>query len=739
MPLGDPQALINSASRRRRKASAWLIGVNIAVALLLLGLVWLVSQSSRRAFEAQAHTFAEGLASVAQVNIQSEFDRIADVLRATAVEVEPLMRSAGPLHETELTALLQARSHLLEGIEGVRLADAQGRVRWGTGLPAGPPIDVTDRDYFRAAQQQTAPTTFIAGPLKSRVSGNWVVAFVRPIQIDGRFAGLLYVSVNADHFRHLFEQYDLESRDAVTLRRTDRRLVARYSPGSAVQGQPGDMVVSPELMQALDARSTRGLFVSRTAVDRELRTTAYRTLKGWPFIVLAGVYSERFLEPWRQQVRHVAALAGLAWLITAVAAWWLLRANRRVETAMREVAEQGKRMQALLRTAADGIHIIDRDGHLVELSDSFAEMLKSTREGLLGRHISSWDVNLDRPAIDRWLTKAKPGDRHRIDAQHRRDDGQIIDVELQLSVAEIAGQLYVFASSRDVTEQRRLMREQTAMLNSDLVGMTRVVNRTIVWRNRAAERMLGYGQGELQGLPVKALYWDVEDYERIGVEGYQAMRDAGHYRTQLRMRRKSGEPIWVDFGSAPLSDTEIFVMLVDITATREALDQLVHASSHDALTNLPNRVLLHDRIARALAVARRQKLQTVVCYLDLDGFKAVNDVHGHEAGDHLLQVVASRLVASIRPSDTAARLGGDEFVLVLICVEDESWRAVVDRVIQALGEPVELAGGTRVTVGATVGVTVAAWDETASPQELIARADHVMLRGKRHGKGRVFV
>lgn len=406
---------------------------------------------------------------------------------------------------------------------------------------------------------------------------------------------------------------------------------------------------------------------------------------------------------------------------------------------MREVAEQGKRMQALLRTAADGIHIIDRDGHLVELSDSFAEMLKSTREGLLGRHISSWDVNLDRPAIDRWLTKAKPGDRHRIDVQHRRDDGQIIDVELQLGVAEIAGQLYVFASSRDVTEERRLTREQTAMLNSDLVGMTRVVNRTIVWRNRAAERMLGYGPGELQGLPVKALYWDVEDYERIGVEGYQAMRDAGHYRTQLRMRRKSGELLWVDFGSAPLSDTEIFVMLVDITATREALDQLVHASSHDALTNLPNRVLLHDRIARALAVARRQQLRTVVCYLDLDGFKAVNDVHGHEAGDHLLQVVASRLVASIRPSDTAARLGGDEFVLVLICVEDESWRAVVDRVVQALGEPVELAGGTRVTVGATVGVAVAAWDETASPQELIARADHVMLRGKRHGKGRVFV
>ena len=661
-----------------------MVGANACVAGLLAILVWHFLASSYRTYQEQAANVADGLAAVAQLNVESEFDRVNAVISATASELERMTIESGVVSDEKLNAVLNARFKLLKGIEAFRLTDAAGLVRWGTELPAGPPVDVSDRDYYIEAQRPSEPVTRVAGPLKSRVSGHWVLAFVRPLQAKGKFAGIVYVSIDVGHFRRTFERYDLEPMDAVTIRRDDYRLVARHSPTSAVQGEPGDVSVSPELRQALMSNPREGRFVSRTSIDGQERTTAYRALDAWPFVVLAGVNNTRFFQPWRDEAWNVAALGALAWLLVLAATAMLHRANQREVGVTQTLADQGKRIQALLRTAGDGIHIMDGSGHLVEMSDSFAEMLGSSRDKLLGRHIATWDCNQSEEAINAWLARIKPGDRQRVDVQHRRDDGQVIDVELQLSICDIAGKLFVFASSRDVTNERRLVREQAAMLNSDLVGMTKIENRTICWRNRAAERILGYDDGELQGQPARVVYWDDEDYERVGREGYQALREGRYYRAQIRMRRKSGELVWIDFGAVPLSDTQTFAMLVDITAMKQAHESMVHAAFHDALTQLPNRLLLHDRISQALAAARREGGKVAVCYLDLDGFKAVNDQHGHAAGDELLKAIASRLEAAVRPTDTVSRLGGDEFVLVLASVTDGDWMAILERVLKAV-------------------------------------------------------
>ena len=680
---------------------------------------------------------ADGLSAVAQLNIQSEIDRVDAIIRATTSELERLLAGAPSASDETLNEVLRSRFDMLKGIEAIRLTDAGGLVRWGTGLPPGPPRNVADRKYFDEASRRAEPATLVAGALVSRVSGHWIVAFMRPLHVAGKFAGVVYVSVGTDHFRRIFERYDLEALDAVTLRRDDYRLMARYSPGSSAQGQVGDSSVSRTMLDSLVANPRSGNCVSVVVTDGQVRTTSYRALDSWPFVVYAGINNQRFFKLWRQQAIVVATLAALAWLLVVGATWLVHRARWREEGAMQALADQGKRIQALLRTAGDGIHITDHDGRLLEMSDSFAEMLKSSREHLLGRHIASWDVNQDEAAIAAWLAKVKPGDRQRVDVQHRRDDGQVIDVELQLSVAEIGGRVLIFSSARDVTTERRLVREQEAMLDSDLVGMVKIEKRLITWRNRAAERILGYGPGELQGLPARMVYWDEAQYRHVGVEGYAALREQGYYRSQIQMRRKSGESVWIDFGAVPLSETEIFAMLVDVTAMKLAHESLAHAAFHDALTQLPNRPLLHERIAQAQAVAQRQHRNVGICYMDLDGFKAVDDQHGHDAGDQLLQAIAGRLLAGIRRSDTAARLGGDEFVLVLCSVEGEEWRSVLDRVVCTVGEPIRLASGVEVSVQATVGVAVFRPDDMAGPQELIERADHLMLRGKRSGKGRV--
>ena len=739
MPLSDPQAVADSAAQRRRRTTWWLAGANACIAILLAILVWHFLATSYAAYQAQARNVADGLAAVAQLNVESEFDRVDAVIRATASELERMMTETGVVPDDKLNAVLRSRFKLLKGIEAFRLADAVGLVRWGTDLPGGSPVNVSDRDYFIEARKPSEPLTRVAGPLNSRVSGNWVLAFVRPLQVDGKFAGIVYVSIDVGHFQRTFKRYDLEPLDAVAIRRDDLRLVARHSPGSPTQGEPGDASVSPQMRQALTAHPRGGTFISSTLIDGEERTNSFRSLDAWPFVVIAGINNGRFFQPWRDEAWNVASLATLAWLLVLAATWMLHRANQREAVVTQTLADQGIRIQALFRTAGDGIHIMDGSGHLVELSDSFAEMLKSSREKLLGRHIASWDRNQSEAAINAWLARVKPGDRQRVDVQHRRDDGQVIDVELQLSVCDIAGRLFIFASSRDVTNERRLAREQAAMLNSDLVGMTKIENRTITWRNRAAERILGYGDGELQGQPARVVYWDDEDYKRVGHEGYQALREGRHYRSQIRMRRKSGELVWIDFGAIPLSDTETFAMLVDITAMKQSHESMQHAAFHDALTQLPNRLLLNDRIGQALAAARRDDSKIAVCYLDLDGFKAVNDDHGHDAGDQLLKKIAGRLEAAVRPTDTVSRIGGDEFVLVLRSVTEGDWMPILERVLKAVAEPVALASGAEVVVGLTVGVALASSGDEVSPRDLIDRADQVMLAGKRSGKGRVFV
>ncbi|MFG6487831.1 diguanylate cyclase domain-containing protein [Roseateles sp. BYS78W] len=735
MPLTDSRTLIERSARARRQVAVWLVLANTAIAVLLISMVWQMLSASRRSYEGQARDVATGLAAVAKLDVESEINRIDAVVQATAAEIERLLASGGA-SDALLNDVLLSRYRLLADIEYFRLTDERGEVRWGTALPAGAPAQVADRDYFEQARAARVSRTLVAGPLRSRVSGNWVIAFVRPLQRGGHFAGVLYVSVSTDHFRRLFSRYRLEALDSISLRRDDMQLVARVSPGSAAQGEVGDTVVSAGLLSNVKANPREGSLSTRVAIDGEVRTTTYLALDTWPFIVYAGVSDRRFMQPWRAQVWMVVSLATLVWLLGAIATWSVYRADKRRHRAMRALAEQSERVRALLRIAADGIHIVDRGGRLVEMSDSFAEMLKSTREKLLRRQVSDWDANQDDAAIMAWLDKVKDGDRQRVDVQHRRDDGQVIDVDLHMSVADIGGELLVFATGRDVTQERRRLKEQSAMLESDLIGIARLSNRVITWHNRAVARIFDYGPGELDGQPVRLLYCDDESYQAMGRDGYAALEAQSQYRTQLRMRRRNGDVVWVDFGAASLSETEIFVMLVDITAMKTAHEELAHAAFHDALTQLPNRTLLYDRIEQALAVAAREQRQVALGYLDLDGFKAVNDTYGHDAGDQLLAEVARRLLAGVRPADTVARIGGDEFVVLLTALEPGGWDAIFQRLCAAIEQPIRLASGTVVSVGATLGVAVSRAGEPVTADELVERADHAMLRGKRGVRSR---
>lgn len=165
-------------------------------------------------------------------------------------------------------------------------------------------------------------------------------------------------------------------------------------------------------------------------------------------------------------------------------------------------------------------------------------------------------------------------------------------------------------------------------------------------------------------------------------------------------------------------------------------EELQEVAYRDSLTGLPNRHLLLDRIEQAAAFCQRHVSSFAVCFMDLDGFKAVNDLHGHEAGDQVLCEVGRRLEMCVRKHDTIARLGGDEFVILLTGIQDSNThQEVLGRILASIRQPIALNGHAKAHVSASIGVTVYPPDNSA-PSVLVEHADQAMYQAKRSGKNR---
>lgn len=235
----------------------------------------------------------------------------------------------------------------------------------------------------------------------------------------------------------------------------------------------------------------------------------------------------------------------------------------------------------------------------------------------------------------------------------------------------------------------------------------------------------------------RGFFPDDLSFETVGAQTYPVLAAGVQFRSQLQLRHKDGHLLWIDMSGVTLGDGLSLWMMVDITAMKDLQAQMEHIAFHDALTGLPNRLLLADRMRQSILSCQRSGTFVAVCYLDLDGFKQVNDRHGHEAGDALLVEIGRRLQSCLRANDTAGRIGGDEFVVLLtMLVDPAEWREIVNRLSEAVQAPVTLPGGGLARVGTSIGVALAPHDGV-EPSDLLAKADQAMLRAKRAGKGRV--
>ena len=266
--------------------------------------------------------------------------------------------------------------------------------------------------------------------------------------------------------------------------------------------------------------------------------------------------------------------------------------------------------------------------------------------------------------------------------------------------------------------------------------------RRIVVFNKSAERIFGYTGAEIMGRSLETLMPArfAGDHRRR-VQGFAReevpAREMGS-RGELVGMRKDGSEFPAEASIAILQEASgplFFAVLRDVTDKRRAALEIEHRATHDGLTGLPNRALFNDRFSHALAVGEREEKLVALLFVDLDGFKHVNDTLGHAAGDELLCMVARCIRESLRQSDTVARLGGDEFAVILEQIlHVDSVGAIAQKIVERLGEPFRLAAG-EASVSASIGITVAPFDGK-SVKELMVDADRAMYVAKAAGKNR---
>ncbi len=432
-----------------------------------------------------------------------------------------------------------------------------------------------------------------------------------------------------------------------------------------------------------------------------------------------------------------AMLVSLA--IALLVSYYLHRFNRRLSYAQQTLQESETRFKALSDASAGGIVIHD-EGVILDCNKGLSEMTGYSHQELI--EMSAFDL-IAPETLDIVLGHVVSGYDESYEVVGVRKDGSNYPLTIKGKTVAYRGQDARVTEWLDLSEQRKA-EEQLRLAASVFTHAREGIMITdqagdIIEVNDTFSRITGYSREEVLGHNPRFL-----KSGRHGQEFYAAMwsslHEKKHWFGEVWNRRKNGEVFAELLTISAVSDAKgrvqnYVALFSDITVMKEHQQQLEHIAHYDVLTNLPNRVLLADRLQHAMRQSERRDTSLAVVYLDLDGFKAVNDTHGHEVGDGLLITLAQRMSSALREGDTLSRIGGDEFVAVLIDLDTMAdCEPVLERLLLAASDPV-MAVNSTLQVSASIGVTLYPQDGVDADQ-LMRHADQAMYIAKQSGKNR---
>jgi diguanylate cyclase (GGDEF)-like protein/PAS domain S-box-containing protein len=419
--------------------------------------------------------------------------------------------------------------------------------------------------------------------------------------------------------------------------------------------------------------------------------------------------------------------------------------HRRAEVALRETQA---RFAKIFQSSPVPV-VISRldDARYLEVNDAWLAWSGYDRAATVGA--SSLDLGVWLEAADRdALAREVRGGRavRNLETRMRKRSGEIADVLLSAEPIELGGAPCMVTSVMDITERKRAERQlreserrfrDFAEAAGEYVWELDVDGR-FTYVSRRVEQVTGYSPEQLLGrMPLE--FMPAGEAERMREVFAEAARARTGFRNvEHRSISRTGSQIWQLASGVPIFDAEGRVVgyrgtALDVTERKQSEARISELATRDPLTNLPNRLLLSDRLARGIANVQREGASLAVMFIDLDHFKRVNDTHGHEVGDGLLREMAKRIGGLLRKGDTLARLGGDEFVVVLEGLKTaEDAGQVAQKIINLLAQPCEVAGHTLHT-GGSIGIAICPTDG-ADANTLMRHADTAMYVAKSSGR-----
>ena len=433
---------------------------------------------------------------------------------------------------------------------------------------------------------------------------------------------------------------------------------------------------------------------------------------------------------------------------------------------MREIGKPGNEdnwLRFVAQNSSEIVMVVDPDGTFRYASPAFGRIMGYDPGETPGKNLFDLAHPDDMPRVieeTAWGASGggasgggAPGGPAAVEYRFRHKDGSWRWMEAWVTHRQddpaVGG---IVVNARDLTERKgseeRLREaEQKYRTLVEQIPVVTYIDRadgsdTPLYTSPQIKGLLGYTQEEGSGDRLWRERLHPEDRERVLASDERFEREGEErFGEEYRLLAKDGSVVWVledavlvkDATGSPLYWQGI---LYDITERKRAEEQLAHRALHDPLTDLPNRLLLLDRLGHALARTEREgRAQVAVLFMDLDRFKVINDSLGHEAGDRLLVAVAERLKGYMRPEDTLARFSGDEFVVLVEDVESpEQAIRVAERIHTDVLESSFVLEGREIYVGTSVGIALGN-ARTKSAGDLLRNADMAMYRAKREGSG----